>query len=96
MMLKGYGMLVGAMSLAAFLLMGVDKLLAKLDQRRIPEKTLLWVAALGGAPGAWLGLALFRHKTQHRVFSVGLPLLTVIQLAAFVVLVIMQTRGGLE
>ena len=62
----------------ALLAYGLDKLLAKLKEhapktRRIPEKTLLLLAALGGGIGAWLGMELFRHKTQHRSFRICVP-----------------------
>ncbi len=67
----------------ALLAYGLDKLLAKLKEhapktRRIPEKTLLLLAALGGGIGAWLGMELFRHKTQHRSFRICVPLFTLI------------------
>ena len=67
----------------ALLAYGLDKLLAKLkvhapQTRRIPEKTLLLLAALGGGIGAWLGMELFRHKTQHRSFRICVPLFTLI------------------
>ena len=67
----------------ALLVYGLDKLLAKLKEhapktRRIPEKTLLLLAALGGGIGAWLGMELFRHKTQHRSFRICVPLFTLI------------------
>lgn len=78
-------------NLLAFLIYGADKLLAKIKTRfsgtrRVPEKTLLLLAALGGGIGAWLGMELFRHKTQHRSFRILVPLLTL----AWVVIV-----GGL-
>ncbi len=67
----------------ALLFYGVDKLLAKLKAkhpsiRRIPEKTLLLLAAFGGGIGAWVGMELFRHKTQHRAFRVLIPLCTLL------------------
>lgn len=70
-------------NLLALLLYGVDKLLAKIKERapgtrRIPEKTLLLLAALGGGVGAWLGMELFRHKTQHRSFRILVPLCTLL------------------
>lgn len=70
---------VGALSLLGFLLMGFDKHRAKAGGRRVPERTLLWVAALGGAPGAAIGMYLFRHKTRHLRFRYGLPALFLVQ-----------------
>lgn len=60
---------------AAFLLMLIDKQKAKRGKWRIPEKALLGTALLGGSIGAILGMNLFRHKTKHPKFSVGLPLI---------------------
>lgn len=60
---------------AGLVLMLTDKLLSKTRARRIPERTLLLLAALGGSLGSVLGMVLFRHKTRHRKFRVGLPLL---------------------
>ena len=73
-------LIINVAALAAY---GVDKLLAKLKEhapktRRIPEKTLLLLAALGGGIGAWLGMELFRHKTPHRSFRICVPLFTLI------------------
>lgn len=95
-MLKLYGTFIAVMSLAGFLLMGLDKLLAKWNRRRIPEKTLLWVGALGGAPGAWVAMTLFRHKTRHRAFSLGLPILTVLHGALLMAILYLGSKGGLE
>ena len=57
------------MSVAAFILYGVDKHRAKKNQWRIKESVLLWVSFLGGAVGALLGMQAFRHKTKHRYFA---------------------------
>lgn len=59
----------------------MDKLLAKLKARhekvpRLPERNLLLLAIVGGGIGAWLGMEVFRHKTQHRSFRVVVPLFT--------------------
>lgn len=66
-------------SLAALVLMGFDKGRAKRGGRRVRERTLWLAALLGGGPGAFCGMKLFRHKTQHTAFCVGLPLLALAQ-----------------
>ena len=84
-----------AWTLIAFALMGIDKWKAKHDSWRIPEKTLFLSAILGGSVGALAGMYLFRHKTKHLSFTVGMPLI----LAAQIVLVLflafrLQLVGG--
>ncbi len=64
----------------AFLLMHADKQRARKKRWRIPEATLLGVAAAGGSPGALAGMYTFRHKTRHPKFTVGVPALLVVQL----------------
>ena len=59
----------------AFWLMRSDKQKARRHEWRIPERVLLGAAAAGGSLGALLGMRLFRHKTRHPKFSVGIPLL---------------------
>lgn len=61
---------------------GLDKLFAKKNMWRIPEKTLFILAAALGAVGAWAGMRIFRHKTQHASFVYGIPLLALVNLAA--------------
>ena len=68
------------MSAAAFFAMGLDKLRARSGGRRIPERVLLVLAALLGAPGAYAGMMVFRHKTRHMRFAVGLPALSAVEL----------------
>lgn len=65
---------------AAMLLMLIDKLKAKLDAWRIPEATLMGVAAIGGSVGALLGMYLFRHKTRHAKFTIGIPMILALQI----------------
>ena len=72
---------VALISLIGFILMGVDKYRARRDMWRIPEKTLLTCALLGGTPGVILGMNRFRHKTKHWYFRYGLPALLIVQLA---------------
>jgi len=66
---------------AGFLLMLADKLKAKRGAWRIPEKTLLGVAAAGGSIGSLVGMYTFRHKTKHIKFTLGIPLILIAQLA---------------
>ena len=65
-----------------FLIMCVDKLLAQKDARRVPERTLLWIAALGGSFGSLLGMLLAHHKTRKPKFYITVPLLLALQAAA--------------
>ena len=74
-------------NLIGFALYGIDKAKSKGKGRRIPERTLFLVAAIGGALGCWLGMMLFRHKTKHIRFKVLVPLLTVVWTVAVVLLV---------
>lgn len=62
-----------------FLLMLVDKYKAKKNKWRIPEKTLMLVAALGGSIGSLIGMYTVRHKTQHLKFTLGIPLILALQ-----------------
>ena len=68
-------------NLLAFAAMGQDKLRARRATRRTPELALCLVAALGGAPGAWLGMRVFRHKTRKPSFQIKLALATLAGLA---------------
>lgn len=79
---------LAAVNILLCALMGTDKLLAKLQKRRIPEKALFAFAVLGGALGGTVGMYSFHHKTLHKSFAIGFPLLTIIQIAAVAYLVI--------
>ena len=65
-----------------FLLMLADKYKARKNLWRIPEVTLLTAAALGGCPGCLLGMYTVRHKTKHLKFTVGIPVILVLQISA--------------
>jgi uncharacterized membrane protein YsdA (DUF1294 family) len=68
-------------NLIGFVQMGVDKRRSVHHRWRIPEAQLFLVAAIGGAAGSLLGMSVFRHKTRHRTFVIGMPLILVLQLA---------------
>ena len=81
-----YGILLWLMVLngMGLITMALDKYKARRGIWRIPERTIWLLAILGGSLGAWLGMRLFRHKTRHRQFAVGLPLLFGLHLALLV------------
>lgn len=62
------------MSIIGFVIMGIDKKKAIKRGWRIPERTLLLIAFMGGALGSFIGMHFFRHKTKHIKFVVLLPL----------------------
>jgi uncharacterized membrane protein YsdA (DUF1294 family) len=62
-----------------FLLYGIDKWKAQKGKWRIPEETLIWLAIVGGSIGALLGMYLFRHKTKHKKFTLGIPVIILAQ-----------------
>ena len=69
------------MNLVGIVVMGIDKERAKRHAWRIPEKTLFLVSLLGGSIGTWAGMYIFRHKTRHRYFVIGMPAILVVQIA---------------
>ena len=79
--------LVLVMSIVAFCAFGLDKYKAKTDRWRIRERTLFLLALMGGGIGAFLGMRVFRHKTKHTQFVIGIPLIMIVQLLliAFIV-----------
>lgn len=72
-------------NLVTFLVFGLDKWKAKRKEkneavRRVPERTLLLLSALGGSVGALLAMRAFHHKTLHRAFKLGVPLILALQI----------------
>ena len=70
-----------AVNIATFFLYGIDKYKAKKNKWRILEATLLTMAAIGGSIGAWAGMRLWHHKTMHKKFKYGIPLIIIMQIA---------------
>ena len=69
----------------AFLCMLIDKIKAKKVYRRIPEATLLLLAAAGGSVGTYLGMQFFRHKTRKPKFYIGVPVILVLQVMCLLI-----------
>ena len=66
-----------------FIVYGIDKLKAQKRKWRIPESTLLLLAIIGGSIGAWYGVKVWHHKTLHKKFTYGIPLIMAVQLVLF-------------
>ena len=75
-------------NIGIFTLYGVDKRRARRGEWRIKERTLLLAAALFGAPGALLGMLLFRHKTRHSLFRILVPFFLLLQAGAVIYLLL--------
>ena len=88
-LLSFYLLIINALG---FLLMLVDKWKARKNRWRVRESTLLLVAALGGSVGSLLGMYLFRHKTQHLKFTLGIPLILAAQCIAAVLVMALATK----
>lgn len=68
-------------NVVAFLAYGIDKWKAKHSKWRIKETSLLMLAVLGGSVGAWIGMKVWHHKTLHKKFKYGIPLILIAQIA---------------
>ena len=75
-----------AVNALTFLLYGMDKYKAKKGRWRISEATLLLMAVIGGSIGAWVGMRLWHHKTKHKKFKYGIPVIIILQVALMVYL----------
>ena len=72
------------LNVVTFFVYGIDKFKAKKSLWRIPESTLLILAAVGGSVGAYLGMKVWHHKTLHKKFSLGVPTILLLHLALLV------------
>jgi uncharacterized membrane protein YsdA (DUF1294 family) len=80
-----YSILLG-LNVLTFFVYGIDKWKAKHGSWRIPEATLILLALIGGSIGAWFGMKIWHHKTLHKKFKYGIPLILFAQLALILVL----------
>ena len=75
-----------AINALSFILFGLDKYKAKKGKWRISEATLLMMAVIGGSIGAWTGMRLWHHKTMHKKFKYGIPIIIIMQVSLVVYL----------
>ena len=75
-----------AVNIATFFVYGIDEYKARKGRWRISEATLLMMAVIGGSIGAWSGMRLWHHKTMHKKFKYGIPVIIILQVALAVYL----------
>ena len=75
-----------AINALSFILFGLDKYKAKKGKWRISEATLLLMAVIGGSIGAWVGMRIWHHKTMHKKFKYGIPIIIILQVCLVVYL----------
>lgn len=71
-------------NILTFLVYGIDKWKARNGKWRISEATLLLLAVIGGSIGAWAGMSVWHHKTLHKKFRYGVPMILIIQVALII------------
>lgn len=79
----GYFVLI---NIVTFIIYALDKNRARKDKYRIPEKHLVLLGVLGGSGGALMSMSVFRHKTQHKKFYLGIPLIILLQVVLSIVI----------
>lgn len=79
-----------SINVITFVVYGIDKWKARNEQWRTPESTLFLLAIFGGSVGALLGMQVWRHKTQHWSFRLGIPLILILQIALAMWLLLSQ------
>lgn len=80
------GLYLIVINAAGFFTMALDKKRSRQGAWRIPEKTLFLIALAGGSPGSIAGMYHFRHKTKHKAFVLGMPIILIIQLILIILL----------
>ena len=75
---------LAVINVVTFFMYGIDKWKAKKSKWRIRETSLLGLAVLGGSIGAWLGMKVWHHKTLHKKFKYGVPVILIAQIALLI------------
>lgn len=84
MVLEAIVIYLAAVNIITFIMFGADKARAVKGRWRISEAALILAALLGGSIGALAGMRIFHHKTRHRKFTVGIPVILVFQIVFMV------------
>lgn len=75
-------------NLLGFSSMGIDKKRAKAREWRIKERTLFFIAFIGGSLGSLLGMKVFHHKTKHRSFQILIPFFLILQITLGIIFIV--------
>ena len=81
------GIYLGVVNIIGFSMMGIDKNRARRKAWRIPEAQFFLVALIGGSIGTTVGMYVFRHKTKHWYFAVGMPVILAVQIALVIAII---------
>ena len=81
---------LATINVATFFTFGIDKWKARRDKWRIREAALLLLALLGGSLGAWLGMKVWHHKTKHKKFKYGVPLILIVHIIVLAVIALLK------
>lgn len=74
-------------NILTFCIYGIDKYRAKHTKWRISETILLFLAIVGGSLGAWSGMKVYHHKTKHKKFKYGIPLIFILQITIIILII---------
>lgn len=85
MVLKAVIIYLAAINVITFIMFGADKARAAKGRWRISESALILAALLGGSLGALAGMRIFHHKTKHRKFTIGIPVILALQIILMVI-----------
>lgn len=81
---------IALINFITFIVYGIDKYKARKGKWRISENSLLLLAVIGGSIGAWLGIKIWHHKTMHKKFCYGIPLVILVQVAILIYFFLIQ------
>ena len=80
MILEAIVIYLAVINIITFIMFGADKARAAKGRWRISESALILAALLGGSTGALAGMRFFHHKTKHRKFTIGIPVILALQI----------------